>query len=170
MHGKQAQRGRLHRIPLLINLVEGAHPPPPTATRWTASYIRTRPPLLPPRHMQAHRPPFSAPTCQLDERQPLAARGTVLAERAPSTAAGRSQPRIFLRRGRSICLSSEPWDGTATGGGRRQNQVVYRSSQDPHFWLSICPNLSPVIFPTADSSTLPQPNCFCCVLFLAAAY
>jgi hypothetical protein len=163
MHGKQAQRGRLHRIPLLINLVEGAHPPPPTATRWTASYIRTRPPLLPPRHMQAHRPPFSAPTCQLDERQPLAARGTVLAERAPSTAAGRSQPRIFLRRGRSICLSSESWDcNWKEGEGKTKWFIV--PHKIPTFGCQF------VLISLPSSSTLPQPNCFCCVLFLAAAY
>ena len=41
MHWKQAQQSlRLHRIRLLINLVEGAHPPPQLPHR-TASYIQT---------------------------------------------------------------------------------------------------------------------------------
>ena len=118
MHGKQAQRGlRLHCIEfhfLINNLVEGAHPPPQLPHRRTASYIhsptrgrpagaRTRPPDPPllagtllRAHLCARAGPTSACLCQW---------GALYLQ--PGRTGGGSHPRIFLRRGRSICLSSK---------------------------------------------------------------
>ena len=158
MHGKQAQRGlRLHCIEfhfLINNLVEGAHPPPQLPHRRTASYIhsptrrpagaRTRPPDPPPL-LPSPRPPVCP--CGPHLRVPVSVGSAVLAARAD----WRREPPANLLAAWPLHLFKQQAAGEAASHGtgllqlqlekgRRQNQVVYRSSRSPPLILAV--NLS----------------------------